>query len=123
MLDQKVRLAPGHMLCVQDGEKLNVFVQQGQVIITQEHDPDDVEVAAGAAFRIRRPGKTIVMARRESTVWLALASAGSRAPRVLVKKYVGPCPVVLHRLEWPRCGAQGALRAIASLLARWSRAW
>lgn len=97
-MDELVRLAPGHMLCILDGVGVRILVEQGHGVITQEHDADDTVFRGGSVFMVGRPGKTIVMARRESSLRLQQPRGCARPGRIETKKYVGPRAVVLRRL-------------------------
>jgi hypothetical protein len=112
-----LQLSSSHMVCIQDGRDIRIEVLQGEVVVTCEQDPEDHDLIPGHAFHIDRPGKTIAKARLNSVVRLALESA--RAPRanIAVKKYVGPRPIVVRTLEWPRRRFFGRLLALKSAVA------
>ena len=88
-----LRLCSGDLLCIVDGCGMQLSVQHGSLLATQERDPNDTLVTAEAPFRLGQQGKTILAAYCDALVLL-----DGRAASVAVKKYNGPTPVVLYQL-------------------------
>ncbi len=103
-------LARGDLLAIRGGRGALLFVDRGQVWLTQERDARDVVLPAGAWFRLDREGTAIVEARRAASVTLtAAAEAPLPEIRALPRDAVRPTA--------PRRG-----RALArALLAWWLR--
>jgi hypothetical protein len=67
-------LPRGSLLSIRDGRGAVLFVESGEVWVTQEGDQRDVVLSAGAWFRLDRDGATIVQARRAAAVTLTAAA-------------------------------------------------
>ncbi len=72
---------------------MQVWVQHGSLVATQEKDPEDTLVAAGAPFRLDRQGKTILAAHCDASVLLE-----GHAVSIMVKRYFGCTPLVLYQV-------------------------
>ena len=57
-----VKLSERHTISVVDGKGARIAVTEGNVWITQEHDPRDVLLREGESFILDRDGTTIVEA-------------------------------------------------------------
>jgi len=90
---ETLHLSSGDLLCVVDGCSMQVWVQHGSLLATQERDPEDTLVAAGAPFRLDRQGKTILAAHCDASVLLE-----GRAVSIMVKRYCGCTPLVLYQV-------------------------
>lgn len=58
----------GELLRITEGLGCEVRVRQGCVWITQHRDTADYIVEAGGAFRIDRPGLTLVTAMKDAAI-------------------------------------------------------
>jgi hypothetical protein len=67
-------LARGDLLAIRGGRGALLFVQRGEVWLTQERDSRDHVLPAGAWFRFDRDGTAIVEARRAASVTLTAAA-------------------------------------------------
>ena len=65
------------LLSIRGGRGAVLFIEHGEVWVTQEGDRRDVVLSAGAWFRLDRDGTAIVQARRAASVTL---TAGADAP-------------------------------------------
>jgi len=64
------------LLSIRGGRGAVLFVEHGEVWVTQEGDPRDVVLSAGGWFQLDRDGTAIVQARRPASVTLtAVADA------------------------------------------------
>jgi hypothetical protein len=57
-----LRLSRGQILKIRDGAGSTVCARDGAVWITEENEPRDVVLEAGACYRLRKPGLAIVHA-------------------------------------------------------------
>jgi len=74
-------LARGSLLRIEDGRGVLLRVNQGSVWLTQEGDPLDRYLSAGAAFRLDRDGLALAQATSRSSITLTAAPpAARRAP-------------------------------------------
>ena len=62
------------LLSIRGGRGAVLFIEHGEVWVTQERDPRDVVLPAGAWFRLDRDGTAIVQARRAAAVTLTGAA-------------------------------------------------
>ncbi len=62
------------LLSIRGGRGAVLFIEHGEVWITQEGDRRDVVLSAGAWFRLDRDGTAIVQARRPAAVTLTAAA-------------------------------------------------
>jgi hypothetical protein len=69
------------LLSIRGGRGAVLFVEHGEVWVTQEGDLRDVVLPAGAWFRLDRDGTVIVQARRAAAVTLT-APADALAPEI-----------------------------------------
>jgi hypothetical protein len=69
------------LLSIRGGRGAVLFVDHGEVWVTQEGDLRDVVLPAGAWFRLDRDGTVIVQARRAAAVTLT-AAADASAPEI-----------------------------------------
>jgi hypothetical protein len=69
-------LGRGELLTIREGRGALLFVDSGEVWLTQERDPRDVVLPAGAWFRLDRSGTAVVQARRAASVTLTAAADG-----------------------------------------------
>ena len=90
---EAIELRAGDMLCIIDGLGMEVVARYGQLIVTQEQDPEDRVIAPGAAVRVTRQGKTIVAAWCDASAMLH-----GRAASIALKRYTGSMPLVLYRM-------------------------
>jgi hypothetical protein len=67
-------LARRGLLSIRGGRGAVLFIEHGEVWVTQEGDPRDVVLPAGAWFRLDRDGTAIVQARRAAAVTLTAAA-------------------------------------------------
>jgi hypothetical protein len=74
-------LPRGRLLSVRGARGALLFVEQGEVWITQERDPRDIVLPAGAWFRLDREGTAVIEARRAARVTLT-AAADARLPEI-----------------------------------------
>jgi len=103
-------LARGDLLAIRGGRGALLFVERGQVWLTQERDARDVVLPAGAWFRLDREGTAIVEARRASSVTL---TAAAHAPLPEIR--------TLPRDAAPRVARRRGRTFVRSLLAWWLR--
>ncbi len=73
-----MELARGSVLRIEDGRGVLLRVSQGSVWLTQEGDPLDRYLPAGAAFRLDRDGLAVAQATSRSTVTLTAAPRSAR---------------------------------------------
>lgn len=66
-----LRLARGQTLRVTDAQGSTISVSEGSVWITEENQPKDVVLEAGACYELRRPGLALVHAFGDASVALA----------------------------------------------------
>ena len=66
-----VRLADGQTLRVLDGAGSTVVCKEGTVWVTEENQPRDVVLEAGACVRLKRAGLTIIQALSPATLSIA----------------------------------------------------
>ena len=66
-----LRLAPGQTLRVTDAQGSTICCSEGSVWITEENQPKDVVLEAGACYELRRPGLALVHAFGDASVALA----------------------------------------------------
>ncbi len=86
-------LARGSMLRIQDARGALLRVSEGAVWLTQEGDPLDRYLPAGAAFRLDRDGLAVAQAMSRTTITLTAAPrAARRAPlgARLLQFLIGP---------------------------------
>jgi len=76
-------LARKGLLSIRGGRGAVLFVDHGEVWVTQEGDRRDVVLTAGAWFRLDRDGTAIVQARRDAAVTLT-AAADALVPEIRV---------------------------------------
>jgi hypothetical protein len=69
------------LLSIRGGRGAVLFVEHGEVWVTQEGDPRDVVLSAGAWFRLDRDGTAVVQARRPASVTLT-AVADAPVPEI-----------------------------------------
>jgi len=69
------------LLSICGGRGAVLFVEHGEVWVTQEGDPRDVVLSAGAWFRLDRDGTAIVQARCPASVTLT-AVADAAVPEI-----------------------------------------
>ena len=80
--DRDIRLEPGELLDIEDGEGIAVTCVDGAVWVTQSHDPRDVVLAGGDSFVLDRPGLALVSAPAgAAAVRLRQAARPRRTPR------------------------------------------
>jgi hypothetical protein len=70
-------LPRGGLLSIRGARDALLFVEHGQVWLTQERDTRDIVLSAGAWFRLDRDGTAIVQARRAASVTLTAAADAS----------------------------------------------
>lgn len=63
-----VRLAEGQTLRVVDGAGSSVCCDEGAVWVTEENQPRDIMLEAGACVRINRAGLTLVQALKPASL-------------------------------------------------------
>ena len=66
-----LRLARGQTLRVTDAQGSTICCNEGSVWITEENQPRDVVLEAGACYELRRPGLALVHAFGDASVALA----------------------------------------------------
>jgi hypothetical protein len=66
--DEIVRLEPGQLLDIHDGEGIEVTCVEGALWITQSHDPRDIVIETGESFTVQRSGLTLLSAPASRTV-------------------------------------------------------
>src|SRR4051812_7716246 len=66
-----VHLADGQTLRVVDGAGTTVVCKEGTVWVTEENQPRDVVLGAGACVRLKRAGLTLIQALSPATLSLA----------------------------------------------------
>jgi hypothetical protein len=66
-----VRLADGQTLRVMDGAGSTLFCKEGTVWVTEENQPRDVVLEAGACVRLKRAGLTLIQALSPATLSIA----------------------------------------------------
>jgi hypothetical protein len=66
-----VRLADGQTLRVVDGAGTTVVCKEGTLWVTEENQPRDVVLEAGACVRLKRAGLTLIQALSPATLSLA----------------------------------------------------
>jgi len=88
-------MARGSLARIEDGRGLLVYLWDGELHITQEHDRRDYFVRAGGWFELDREGLALVYAVRRSALTLSapvpshyarritLSAPGTRRPRVI----------------------------------------
>jgi len=76
------------LLSIRGGRGAVLFVERGEVWVTQERDPRDVVLPAGAWFRLDRDGTAIVQARRAAAVTLT-AAADAPVPEIRTRPHDG----------------------------------
>jgi hypothetical protein len=76
-------LPRGGLLSIQRGRGALLFVDRGQVWLTQERDDRDIVLGAGAWYRLDRDGTAIVQARSAAVVTLTTA-ADATTPEIRV---------------------------------------
>jgi hypothetical protein len=69
------------LLSIRGGRGAVLFVEHGEVWVTQERDPRDVVLSVGAWFQLDRDGTAIVQARRPASVTLT-AVADAPVPEI-----------------------------------------
>jgi len=69
------------LLSIRGGRGAVLFIEHGEVWVTQEGDQRDVVLSAGAWFRLDRDGTAIVQARRAAAVTLT-AVADAPVPEI-----------------------------------------
>ncbi len=69
------------LLSIRGGRGAVLFIEHGEVWVTQEGDLRDVVLPAGAWFRLDRDGTAIVQARRAAAVTLT-AAADAPVPEI-----------------------------------------
>jgi hypothetical protein len=69
---------------IEDGRGATVTVAYGSVWLTQRNDPEDVFLQAGASFRIRRNGVTVVSAFKPSMLIVTPFTPDARPMRVAI---------------------------------------
>lgn len=67
-------LPRGRLLSIRGARGALLFIEQGEVWVTQERDPRDIVLPAGAWFRLDREGTAVVEARRTARVTLTAAA-------------------------------------------------
>lgn len=67
-------LPRGGVLSIQSARDALLFVEHGQVWLTQEHDSRDIVLSAGAWFRLDRDGTAVLQSRRGASVTLTAAA-------------------------------------------------
>jgi len=70
-------LGRGTALTLQDARGARVRVLVGRLWITQDHDPKEHFVDAGASFRVERDGPTVVEAARDARFVVESPVAGA----------------------------------------------
>jgi hypothetical protein len=103
-------LARGDLLAIRGGRGAVLFVERGQVWLTQERDSRDLVLPAGAWFRLDRDGTAIVEARHAASVTL---SAPAEAPLPEIR--------ALPRDAGGRVGRGRARTFVRALTAWWLR--
>jgi hypothetical protein len=101
------RLPRRGLLSIRGARGALLFVDRGQVWLTQERDPRDIVLATGSWFRLDREGTAVVQARREAMVTLT-------AP------VDAPLPEI-RALPHPRRRRSSWLRALSALWLRMYR--
>ena len=66
-----VRLADGQTLRVVDGAGSTVVCKEGTLWVTEENQPKDVVLEAGACVRLKRAGLTLIQALSPATLSIA----------------------------------------------------
>lgn len=66
-----VRLIDGQTLRVTDGAGTIVTCNEGTVWVTEENQPKDVVLEAGACVRLKRAGLTLIQALSPATLSIA----------------------------------------------------
>ncbi len=64
-------LARGHLLRIDDGKGLLVGVTQGSVWLTEEGEVRDIVLANGDAYRLLRPGISLIYALEPAALTLS----------------------------------------------------
>lgn len=67
-------LPRGSVLSIRGARDALLFVERGQIWLTQERDPRDIVLSAGAWFRLDRDGTAVVQTRRGASVTLTAAA-------------------------------------------------
>ena len=98
-------LARGSMVRIQDSRGALLRVSEGAVWLTQEGDPLDRYLPAGAAFRLDRDGLAVAQATSHTTITLTAAPRSARR---------APLATRLRRL-WIRLFAPNARPTTAAL--------
>ena len=73
-----MELARGSVVRIEDGRGVLLRVSEGSVWLTQEGDPLDRYLPAGAAFRLDRDGLALAQATSRSTITLTAARQPAR---------------------------------------------
>jgi hypothetical protein len=76
-------LPRGGLLSIRGGRGALLFIDRGQVWLTQERDRRDIVLGAGAWYRLDRDGTAIVQARRAAVVTLT-APADAAMPEIRI---------------------------------------
>ena len=66
-----VRLADGQTLRVLDGAGSTLVCKEGTLWVTEENQPKDVVLEAGACVRLKRAGLTLIQALSPATLSIA----------------------------------------------------
>jgi hypothetical protein len=110
LLRAGIALAHGRLLRIRGGRGALLFVEHGSVWLTQEGDPRDIVLAAGAWLRLAGGGTTIVQGLREAALTLT-AAADAVTPQVCVPP----------RVRLPARARPLHERIARAVLARWLR--
>jgi hypothetical protein len=105
-------LPRGGLLSIRGGRGALLFVDRGQVWLTQERDRRDVVLGAGAWYRLDRDGTAIVQARSAAVVTLT-APADAVMPEIRIPLRRTPGGTRRRSQPW--------LRALAALWLRMYR--
>jgi hypothetical protein len=100
-----VELARKDALTIRDARGAVLFVDRGEVWVTQEHDGRDIVLQTGKWFRLDRDGTAIVQARRAASVTL---TAGADVPMPEIQTLTG------HQALAPRRRGHPLLRALTA---------
>jgi hypothetical protein len=115
LVHDKLRLARGSLLRIEDGREMLVHARDGCVWITQEGEGRDVLLEAGQWFRISRGGRTVVSALRDSV--LALTSPYEKYFARRIDMVTGAAARAVPVYEAER-GLRGAIAAFTTHLVK-----
>lgn len=110
-------LTRGSVLRVEDGRHILIYVWEGELWLTEDHDRTDRILGAGQWHRIERKGKALVYALQRSVVTMTAPEPAYYARRIALTRAGSALPVELYNSRRTR------LRSLTRFTARLRRAW